>query len=63
MSAQAEPVDNLLHIIPLGDLREHSLTAACWCEPDLDEEGLDNVLVHHALDGREAFERGLRRPS
>lgn len=54
---------DLLHIIPLNDLREHTLSKGCWCEPELDEEGLEDLVVHHALDDREQFERGLRRPS
>jgi hypothetical protein len=48
-----------LHVIPMGDLREHEATAACWCVPVED----DGVVVHNALDGREAYERGERKVS
>jgi hypothetical protein len=47
-----------IQVIPVNDLREHSL-ADCWCQP-FDDEG---VLVHNSADGREFFERGERKPS
>jgi hypothetical protein len=46
------------HVIPVNDLREHSLTE-CWCYP-LDDEGLS---VHNSLDGRELYERGEKQVS
>lgn len=51
----------LIHIIPLGDLREHELTTHCWCEPTRDDEE-PIILMHHAADGRERYEDGTRRP-
>jgi hypothetical protein len=53
---------NEIHVTPLNDLREHEDSAQCWCKPTPDEE-CPRVLVHHALDGREAFETGQRQPS
>lgn len=50
----------LVHVVPIDDLREHSLDG-CWCVPTL-EEG-EPVLVHHAADNREAFETGERKAS
>lgn len=47
-----------IQVIPVDDLREHSLTG-CWCEPR-DDEG---VVVHHSLDRRELYEDGERKPS
>jgi hypothetical protein len=46
------------HVVPVNDLREHSL-AGCWCCPADD----DGVVVHNSLDGREQFERGERKMS
>ena len=48
-----------IHVYPIADLREHEISADCWCKPEADEE----LIVHHALDGREAFETGERLPS
>lgn len=48
------------HVAPIGDLREHTLSADCWCKPVRDEE-CSGVFVHNALDGRELVERGERR--
>jgi len=49
------------HIIPLNDLREHDLSPKCWCHPTPDEE--HDFFQHHALDGREAYETGERKPN
>lgn len=46
------------HVIPLDDLRPHSLTD-CWCQP-FDDEG---VIVHNSMDQRERYERGEVKPS
>lgn len=51
-----------VHVVPVGDLREHDCTEECWCKPDEDNE-VAGVFVHHALDGREKFETGERLPS
>lgn len=50
----------VIHVIPLGDLREHQASQSCWCHPDLDDEGglEGNIWLHHALDGRESYEEG-----
>lgn len=50
------------HVIPVGDLREHESSPACWCKPTPDDEEHE-IFVHHAMDNREAFETGERKPS
>ncbi|MGA0608834.1 hypothetical protein [Caldimonas sp. KR1-144] len=50
------------HVVPLGDLREHDANMRCWCKPTQDAEE-PALFVHHAMDGREAFETGERKPS
>jgi hypothetical protein len=50
--------ENLMHVMPLDDLREHQLTLECWCRPVLDE-----VVIHNSMDGREEYERGERKRS
>jgi len=54
----------VIHVMPLGDLREHQASQQCWCHPELDDEsGLGgNIWVHNSLDGRELYERGERLP-
>jgi hypothetical protein len=45
-----------IHVVPIGDLREHEDTAACWCHPTLDDDG---VCIHNSLDRREhTLEKG-----
>jgi hypothetical protein len=51
---------DIVHVIPLNDLREHVELDTCWCNPMLLEDGL---IVHNAMDGRELFETGERKPS
>lgn len=53
---------DIYHVMPMGDLREHESSAACWCKP-VQHEQITNVYVHTSMDGREAFETGERRPS
>lgn len=56
-----------IHVFPIDDLRPHVLTPHCWCKPVLDEDndGTEPVFlwVHNALDEREKFETGERKPS
>ena len=55
------PPEGVWHIVPVNDTRDHETDGLdCWCNPDYDEwEGL---ITHNALDGREAYETGQRKP-
>ena len=46
-----------LHVVPLGDLREHDADVTCWCRPTEDDE-TPGLWAHHALDQREKYETG-----
>lgn len=51
-----------IHTYPLNDLREHEVDGKpCWCNPRIEEDG--DLIVHNAMDGRELFETGERKPS
>lgn len=52
-----------VHVVPLNDLREHQTHGSCWCKPTLDNTEAKPIWIHHAMDGREAFETGERKPS
>lgn len=54
-----EPADNGLHLIPIGDTRDH-MDEDCPCCPVRDDAG---IWIHNSFDGREAFEEGERKPS
>jgi hypothetical protein len=43
------------HVVPLYDLREHEISADCWCRPRKDDED-DGVFIHHSADRREYYE-------
>lgn len=54
-------MDDKYHVFPIDDLKEHTVEGmGCWCHPVEDDDG---VIVHNAMDGREAFETGERKPS
>ena len=47
-------------VYPVADLREHqTFGSKCWCQPIIN----DGVVIHNAMDQREKYERGERRPS
>ncbi|MDT8311914.1 MAG: hypothetical protein RQ732_10745 [Methylophaga sp.] len=46
--------DDMWHVVPIDDLREHESNQDCWCSPSLD----DGVFVHNSLDQREKYEAG-----
>lgn len=46
-----------VHVMPLGDLREHVSSCDCWCHPQPDIED-ETVIVHNSMDGRERLEAG-----
>ena len=52
-----------MQVMPINDTREHVDTKDCWCEPRLDPVAEVPTYVHNSADGREAFQRGERKPS
>lgn len=46
------------HILPRNDSREHTESKDCWCEPIID----GTIIAHNALDEREKYETGERKP-
>lgn len=59
--------DSIGHVEPVGDLREHVTDerGQCWCKPavELVDGGRGWIVIHNALDGREDYETGRRRPT
>jgi hypothetical protein len=51
------------HVVPTDDLRDHEVEVAgqCWCDPQYDPEY--DVWLHFALDEREKYETGERKPN
>lgn len=64
--AQVVVVGPAVHILPVGDDMQHIASPSCRCSPAIaDDDDKDYVTqyLHHAADGREAFEDGERQPS
>lgn len=59
------PGELIQHVYPLGDMREHITEGqrACWCRPHVELVGAGYLVTHNAMDGREKFETGERKPS
>jgi len=47
------PDQQLVHVTPLNDLKEHILSADCPCNPRIE----DGVCIHNSWDGREGVEQ------
>lgn len=45
----------LIHVYPVGDIKEHLMSCNCWCKPSAHESEPD-VIVHNSADSRELFD-------
>ena len=50
----------VIHVVPLNDLKDHVASTECWCKPTEDVEWPD-VWVHHSMDRREEYEEGREK--
>lgn len=41
--------DEVLHVVPLVDMRGHVATRACWCNPRRDPHRYGDAYVHNAV--------------
>lgn len=54
--------DDVVHVYPVGDLRDHVIDnhGECWCGPTIQHEPDGTLIIHNSLDGREEYETGKR---
>jgi hypothetical protein len=52
-------VSDDVHTMPVGDLREHEASRACWCHPKQDEDEI-RLWIHNSMDRREEYEQGRK---
>lgn len=45
-----------IHVVPLDDLKEHTLSADCECDPIVQVAGARLIYIHNSWDHREFFE-------
>lgn len=50
-----------VHVIPVSDIRGHTVSRHCWCRPVEDIQQY-NLVMHNAADGRERYETKVRKP-
>lgn len=48
-----------VHVMPIGDYREHESSRKCWCSPTPDDED-PRIWIHHSMDRREEYEQGRK---
>lgn len=42
-----------IHVLPIGDIKKHDESMACYCKPEIKPIEGNYVIVHNAFDGRE----------
>jgi hypothetical protein len=49
----------MIHLYPLHDEREHVVgdTTTCWCDPRLDTDSAQLIVIHNPADCRELVEQ------
>ena len=45
-----------IHVVPINDLKEHTLNADCECDPAVEVSGAVLIYIHNSWDHREFFE-------
>jgi hypothetical protein len=52
----------IYHVVPVDDLKKHSEDSAvpCDCDPKVQMEDGDMILVHNSYDGREMIEEATK---
>ena len=58
------PEHHIVEVYPADDIGHHSIDTRgrCRCRPEIEEDGLDWIVIHQSFDGREDYETGKRRP-
>lgn len=50
------------HIFPVHDIEEHDTDSLdCWCNPDIEEDEGETIVLHNAGDEREKYATGERK--
>lgn len=48
-------IREMIHILPVNDLKEHEESVHCHCQPKVD--WVDEIVIHNAYDKREIVEQ------
>jgi hypothetical protein len=49
----------MIHVYPVNDEQEHETgdTTTCWCDPTLEIDRPEMIVIHNSADGRELIEQ------
>lgn len=45
-----------IHIVPINDVKKHTESRKCECDPDVEEYNGVIIIIHNSFDGREGVE-------
>ena len=46
----------MINILPINDLKEHIESSICECNPSVEFENGEMIIIHNSYDGRELLE-------
>lgn len=49
----------MINILPINDLQEHTENSTCECNPKIEFENGEMIIIHNSYDGREHKEELL----
>ncbi len=47
----------MINIVPVNDLKEHIKNSTCHCNPSIEFENGEMIVIHNSYDGREFVEK------
>ena len=47
----------MVHVLPVNDIKIHIEDTTCPCDPMVEYEGNEILVIHNAWDGRELLEQ------
>jgi hypothetical protein len=47
----------MINVLPVNDLKEHVEATHCWCNPRVEIENDEMIVIHNSLDKREIVEQ------
>jgi hypothetical protein len=46
----------IFHVLPVNDIKEHRESYVCHCQPKVQNESGNMIIIHNSFDGREGVE-------
>lgn len=46
----------MIHIYPINDTKEHEMSTTCKCDPTVEIQYGEDIVIHNSFDGQEGVE-------